>query len=168
MKTDRNRSFYSIGYAIASLLIVLPLLELALTIWPMRPSVVLWRFGSFGLLTQAMMLPTLGAFLALVVARHLEQRRVQLVLGVAAGLVALVHLVGLGMFMLDSLQARSLARPDLALQVTVTMVRALVAATVYAAIWIWMAAATLRSLPPLPSRKRSMASETLVHAASRP
>ncbi|CAN5724893.1 hypothetical protein BH23GEM8_BH23GEM8_08320 [soil metagenome] len=168
MKTAQDRSFYSIGYAIALLLVVLPLLEFALTIWPLRPSVLLWRFGSFGLLTQAMMLPTLGAFLALVVARHLEQRRVQLVLGVAASFVALLHLGGLGMFMLDSLQARSLARPDLALQVTVTMFRALVAATVYAGIWVWIAVATLRSVPPLPKRSRSVPSDNLVHAASRP
>jgi hypothetical protein len=84
------------------------------------------------------------------------------------GFVALLHLGGLGMFMLDSLQARSVARPDLALQVTVTMFRALVAATVYAGIWVWIAVATLRALPPLPSRSRSVPSDSLVHAASRP
>jgi hypothetical protein len=135
MINRQERSFHSIGYAIALLLVALPLLEFTLTVWPIRPSIVLWRFGSFGLLTQAMMLPTLGMFLALVLARYLEQRRMQQLLGAVAGLVFLLLVAGVGLFLLDSLQARSMARPDLMLQITVTLVRSLAAGSIYAAVW---------------------------------
>lgn len=168
MPDRKDRSFYSIGYAIALLLIVLPLLEFTLTIWPLRPSIVLWRFGSFGLLTQALMLPTVGAFMALVLARFLEQRRMQMVLGAIAVLVCVALLGGLALFALDSLQARSLARADLQQHVTVTLVRAFIAAAVYAVIWAWMAIASLRTLRKHAAERVSGPADTLLHAAARP
>jgi hypothetical protein len=163
---QQDRAFYSIGYAIAFLLVALPLVEFTLTVWPLRPSLVLWRFGTFGLLTQAMMLPTLGVFVALVVAKHLAQRRAQLALVIVAALVCFVQLAGLGLFLLDSLQARSVAAPEMQLNITATLIRASVASIVYACIWAWMAVASFRGLPALAREQRRTA-EPLVHGAAR-
>jgi hypothetical protein len=163
---QQDRAFYSIGYAIAFLLVALPLIEFTLTVWPLRPTLVLWRFGTLGLLTQAMMLPTLGMFVALVVAKHLEQRRVQFTLAGLAALVCVVQLAGLGLFLLDSLQARAVAAPEMQLNITATLIRAAIASFVYACIWAWMAVASFRGLPRVAQQRR--ATEPLVHVAARP
>jgi hypothetical protein len=167
MLTRQDRSFYSIGYAIALLLVVLPLLEFTLTIWPMRPGVVMWRFGSYGLLTQALMLPTVGVFLALGLARFLGHRRMQIVLGAIAALVCVALLGGAALFALDSLQARSLARADMMQQVTITLVRAFAAALVYVFIWGWMAIGALRTIPRRAASGGAGAADVLVHAGVR-
>jgi hypothetical protein len=140
-----ERALYPIAYAIALLLVVLPLLEFTLTIWPLRPNGLMWRFGTFGLLTQALMLPTFGIFVAIIASATLLHRRILLTLAVIAGLFVIVYSAGLVLFVLDGLQARATARPELRQTVGVTTIRAVAAATLYIFIWGWMSLAAFRS-----------------------
>lgn len=153
-------SLYPIAYALAALFFLLPLIELVLTVWPWRPGTLLWRFGSFGLLVQTLMLPTFGMFIALLTASILGHRRFQLVLSVFVLLFVVGLLASTGLFLLDGLQTRASARPDLRGSVTAAAARAAGAATLYGVVWIWMGIAAFRSarVHVRADRKRSHAS----------
>ena len=162
-----DRSLFAIGYGVAALMIALPILEFTLTVWPPRGA-VMWRFGAYGLLTQALMLPLLGMFVALLTARLLGHRRAHLAIVLMAATAAILQAAGLAVFLLDGLQARALARPDMQAAVSVTFVRAAIAAAVYTALWSWMAVAGYRALPRrISGRQRAMAEEATVMPETR-
>jgi hypothetical protein len=68
---------------LALLLIVEPLSQWMVIVWPMHPDVVQWRYGSIGLLEERLTLPAVGLFMAILAASLLEHRAVQ---GTLAGL----------------------------------------------------------------------------------
>ena len=70
----RQYSFASrAAYALSSLLILLPLADIALGFFPLQPSSLRWRIGVIGLTIGALLMPLIGLFLALVTA-HLSGR----------------------------------------------------------------------------------------------
>lgn len=93
-------------YPVALLLILSPLIDLATAVWPIRPSEVSWRFGTFGLITGALVTPILGLVLlqsAAALLEHLTALRVASMLNLVA---ALLLVFGTALFLLDAVQLR--------------------------------------------------------------
>lgn len=99
-------------YALALLLCLAPLGDLAAGLGSLNPGQVPWRFGAAGLLSGALVLPMLGLGLVLAAALLLEHRGVlRVFMGVSTLLLAVVLLM-LVVFALDSLQVRVQVRQD--------------------------------------------------------
>ncbi len=97
-------------YLTGLVIIVFPLLEFVLTVWPPSPGVLSWRFGTAGLLGRSIMTPMVGLVIVFATAAFLGHTRVQravMVLGFA-GTVALLLVTGL--FALDLVQFRAQVR----------------------------------------------------------
>src|SRR4029079_6182513 len=94
-------------YALAALLIALPMIDVVLSISSFDPGNIRWRFASVGLLASALLTPLLGVALAMVVAAvrgHVVFQRVLAILNLVAAIVLVLVLVA---FLLDVLQLRS-------------------------------------------------------------
>jgi len=113
------------AYLVAFALVVIPPFDALMQVLPVRIHDARWRFGFFGLLSNAYMIPLTGLLVAFAVAVFLEHRRFQRVLGTLALIVAVGTVALLGMFMLDALQVRKDVNPAAALAFKVASVTAL-------------------------------------------
>jgi hypothetical protein len=100
------------AYAVAFLLITLPMVDLLLSVWPLRFGQANWRFGTAGLLSQALLLMLLGMLLALATAALVGHRRVSQVLAGLALAGSALGALAMLMFGLDGLQVRSGVRVE--------------------------------------------------------
>jgi hypothetical protein len=96
-------------YCIAALLLLLPMMDYVGNAWPFRPGAVDWRYGVVGMISTYLLSPLLGLLTASVTAALLEQHRISRLIGVLVWIGAIVLLMALGGFLLDSLQVRSAA-----------------------------------------------------------
>jgi hypothetical protein len=110
--TDSLRRFAPASYCTAALLVLLPMMDYLGSAWPFRPSAADWRYEVAGTISTHLLSPLLGLLLASATAAALPQRRVSKALGVLVSVVAVVLLLVLGNFVLDSLQVRNVAPPN--------------------------------------------------------
>lgn len=106
------RALGRVLYLLALLLIVGPLSQWLVIVWPMHLDFAQWRYGAIGLLEERLTLPMIGLFVAIVSASLLEQRAIQ---GILAGvsLAAAPTFVVLALTIsLDGLQLRHTVRPE--------------------------------------------------------
>ena len=94
------------GYLILGIAMVLPLIDLLVSLSPLRPTTLMWRFGAVGLLASAIGAPLLVLFLIYVLAYFSGDRKVMVACAVIAALVALMMIAGAGTFALDALQMK--------------------------------------------------------------
>lgn len=107
MENDRVPPLVSsAGYAVATMLVVVPLLNL-ISDWPPRLDAAAWRFEQFRLLANALPPATLGLALALYVSRTLGHRRRLAGLAGATLIGAIMLLLLLANFGLDSAELAS-------------------------------------------------------------
>jgi hypothetical protein len=105
-----NRALIAAAYLVAVILILLPLIEVTLSVWPLRMNQTAWRFGTFGLISQAATTPLVGGVLLFATAFALGHRKTLLFSGVLAAVVALALLVSIPLFALDAVQMRAQVR----------------------------------------------------------
>jgi hypothetical protein len=106
-----NRNLVRAAYVAAFILILIPIFDASALLLPLRFGEVKWRYGSVGLLANAMMMPIAGLLLAFFVANALDHRKVLRTLGVLAWLGVAGAVVCLISFGLDALQARVEVNP---------------------------------------------------------
>ncbi len=94
------------GYLFFGIAMLLPILDLLISVYPLRPGTVVWRFGAVGLLSSAIGAPLLVLFLVFVLAVLAGDRRVIIAVGVIAALIGLLLVAGTGSFALDALQMK--------------------------------------------------------------
>jgi hypothetical protein len=99
------------AYLVSLALILIPLADVMTTLFPWRVMDARWRFGAVGLISNALLLPMAGLLIAYVAATILNHATTRRVLGILGLLGALVGVVALGMFALDSLQTRASVAP---------------------------------------------------------
>jgi hypothetical protein len=100
------------AYLVALTLVLYPILDTVLAVWPLRPGESTWRFGATGLLSRTLMTSSLGLLLTMVIAL-VAGHRVALRAAALASAAAAVTLLALsGMFALDVLQTRSSVNPQ--------------------------------------------------------
>jgi diacylglycerol kinase len=104
---DRFKSLTWPAYLTIALLVLFPVVDAVLTIWPFRVGEVAWRFGAVGIFSRALMTPLFALVLAYALALLLEQRIMQRVISIVSVLGSLALLSASIFFMLDSLQMRS-------------------------------------------------------------
>lgn len=107
---ERLKPLALTSYAVAALLIAIPMADTVLAVLPLRPGEVAWRFGALGLGSQAVMTPLLGGLLALVTAAVFEHRRGVRTLQILAVLAAVLLLAASVLFVLDAAQTRASIR----------------------------------------------------------
>lgn len=100
------RSFAGASYCIGFMLIAISVFDLATTVLPAAPGDVSWRYGTVGLLSGFTLTPLLGGLIVAVTAAVAGHPRVGLLTGVLHVAVALVLLILLMGFTLDTLQVR--------------------------------------------------------------
>jgi hypothetical protein len=100
------------GYLVALSLMLFPLVDSVLSIWPPRSAQVAWRFGAVGLLSRAVMTPLLGFLLAYAIALFLGHRRMLQTVAVLSILLGICVVAALGLFGLDALQMRAQVVPQ--------------------------------------------------------
>lgn len=100
-------------YLLAFILVVLPIVDAAVSITPFHVRNVQWRFGAVGMFTNTLITPGVGFMLAVVTAALLQHVRTQRVLAVLAWIGVVVLLGLLVVFGLDALQTRAMVRPEM-------------------------------------------------------
>jgi hypothetical protein len=107
------------------MLVFVPVLDIAMSVWPPQVAEVGWRFGAAGLFSRAVLLPLLGLLLLFAVA--LDARRAGFLSALAwlaaGGCLVLVGVTAL--FTLDGLQMRAQVVEELKVGWLVNMAGAL-------------------------------------------
>ncbi len=123
---ETNKPLQRAGYLLAFLLIVIPLIDTTMSVWPLRLSDERWRFGALGTLSNITLVPMLGILIALTIAVIAEHWRTRTVIG----WICAVFAVGLAafavLFTLDYFQARTGVRPQAQAAVGIATTMALV------------------------------------------
>jgi len=139
-------------YLVAFSLSVIPPIDALMQVLPLRVHDPRWRFGFFGLMSNALMLPLLGLFIAFVAASIFEHRRFQRILGILAGVIAAIALGMLCLFALDALQVRPDVKAAAQLAFTVASFTAVMKSLLGI---ITLSAFTIAALrAPKPARER--------------
>lgn len=123
--TKRYGQLAAPGYAVAVLLIVIPLLDTLLSALPIRAGTLNWRFGALGLFSRALMTPLLGLLVAFAVSLLLDHKSVQRGLLVLAALGVLLLALALPLFVLDAVQLRASVRAEVTSPFDLAMILAL-------------------------------------------
>lgn len=119
-----NRAVVIGAYAVAFLLVVIPIVDLTLRLWPLQVSQVPWRFGATGILTTTIVTPLLGILIGGAVAFRAAHRRVVRALAVITIMGMLFLLVLTGLYVLDALEVRRITMPEALYVFDVTAVQA--------------------------------------------
>lgn len=98
------------AHAAGLLFIVLPILDVALNVWPFRLDVN-WRYGTTGLLSNYLLTPLLGLLVIGLAAAVGRQRRILLVTAWGSLLAGVLVLAGVAIFGLDALELNSTIPP---------------------------------------------------------
>ena len=98
-------------YVLAAMLVFWPLADLVTNTWPMQPANFRWRYGFAGLLGGFHLTPLFGYVLAMYVAIWRGQPRMLRVVAVLGYAAALLLVLVMIMFPLDTLQVRA-TRPE--------------------------------------------------------
>jgi hypothetical protein len=152
-----NRAVIAAAYAVALLLVLVPLSEMTLRVWPLRMGEPSWRFGAVGLFSNALMTPLLGLTFAGMLAFIYGHRRTIRTLSVVLGVAGLLLTIAGGMFILDALQMRASVVPEAKLAFDVASAQALAKIGIFATIGFVMAIGGWRSTTYPASKASSKA-----------
>lgn len=108
-----SRRIASPAYVLALALIMIPLADVAISLFPWRMTEPRWRFGATGVMSNALLLPLVGLLIGLVVSAIAEHRLTRKLIGVVGIIGASLCLVVLIVFGLDAVQTRAAVRPEM-------------------------------------------------------
>ncbi|MEO7455454.1 MAG: hypothetical protein ABIY52_04280 [Gemmatimonadaceae bacterium] len=123
---NNHRQLAPAAYLVAALLVFIPLYDAATSLYPFNVASSQWRFGAFGLLSNALMLPASGALIAVAAAAAFMQPRMLRFLGIVSWVAVVVIVLSMVLFALDAVQSRRLIRADMQLSYMVATATALV------------------------------------------
>jgi hypothetical protein len=112
MPRRHDRALIAGGYAVALLLVLVPLGEMTLYVLPLRLADPAWRFGAVGYFSNALLTPLLGLALAGALALVLRQRRIVRTIAVVLLAAAALLTGSMVVFVLDALEMRASVVPD--------------------------------------------------------
>lgn len=156
MSTDRVRAVLPPLNAVAFLLIASPAVDMIGAIVPPRPGEVSWRFGVFGLLTNALVTPMLGLAILQATATLLEQRSSLRRIAFFDLFLDIVLVLGLGLFVLDYIQLRQAVTGSSRSAYDAAAIKALVVGLLEFAVLTWLVISGFRTASTVlgASRKR--------------
>lgn len=107
-----NRPLIATAYLVALGLILVPMAETVLSVWPLQVGTVSWRFGAAGMFSRGLLTSLLGLVLAGGMAFNAGHRRVLRMLAVLCGVASIGFLGGAALLTLDAAQLRANVNPD--------------------------------------------------------
>jgi len=108
MNNSTLRRLAPLAYLVALALVLIPIFDATMTLWPLKFGDIRWRYGAIGLFSNALMIPAIGALIAMTTAAVLDHEATRRVLGFVGILAGLVLIGVAGVFTLDALQARAM------------------------------------------------------------
>ena len=99
------------AYGLAAVLVLVPILDVLLQVWPLDPGEASWRFGAIGILSRSLLTPLLGLLLAMATAAAAGHRHALRLTGALSGLLAVGLVAVGGLFALDGLELRAVVAP---------------------------------------------------------
>ena len=123
--TGFARQLSAPAYFVAFLLVVIPLFDALMSVAPFHPRAAQWRFAVVGLLSNALMIPSVGLLFAVVTAVTLDHAAAKKAIRIFSWIAVVVLGAAIGFFALDSMQTRAAVRPDLQLSFLVASVTAI-------------------------------------------
>jgi hypothetical protein len=108
---ETNKPLARAGYLLAALLVIIPLFDATMQVWPLRLSDERWRFGAIGSFSNLLMVPMLGLLLAIGIATLVDGRRVKRVVGAICAVLAVILAAMSVLFILDYFQVRTIINP---------------------------------------------------------
>ena len=134
------------GYLFLGIATVLPLLDLLISVYPLRPATVVWRFGAVGLLSSAIGAPLLVLFFVFALAVFAGDRKIITTVGIVSVIIALMLIAGSGSFALDALQMKRRVQEAAQQKFMMASVQALLKLLLEAASAIVLAFSAFRTL----------------------
>jgi hypothetical protein len=110
-RMETNKPLARAGYLLAFILVITPFLDTMPQLMPLRLGDERWRFGAIGQISNLLLVPLLGLFLAIAVAALTDSRRVKRVIGAVCGTLAFLLAVMSVLFILDYFQVRTVVTP---------------------------------------------------------
>jgi hypothetical protein len=142
-------------YAVAAMLVLFPVADVGTQLgWQASPLTLNWRTGVVGLVGSALLTPTFGMVLALVTAHLFGHRWMQSALGVLAAVGAIVLLLVLGLFTLDSIQLGDSLTDEMRFSYWMAVGRAMFQVGFTLVVLITMSVASYRSIRRATARTR--------------
>ncbi len=163
-KTLRLGALTGAAYCVGTLLIATSILDFVGTVWPLTLTDVNWRYGAVGLLSGFTLTPLLGGLILALTASLAGHRNALLVIGVLHLAAALVLVLLIGGFTLDTLQVRRAASEQVRSVAEIGAIKAAIKLvfTVVALLWIGVAGLRRPTGRPAASTATSGASQLLV------
>jgi hypothetical protein len=122
--TNATRQLAPAAYFVAFLLIVIPLFDALMSVAPFHVEAAQWRFAAVGLLSNALMIPSVGVLFAVVTAVTLDHVGAKRAIQVLSWIMVPVLMAAIGFFALDSMQTRAAVRPEMQLSFLVASITA--------------------------------------------
>lgn len=157
-----RRRLGRLGYVLAILLILFPLMDLAANVWPWKLAEVGWRYGSYGILSGYFMTPLMGLMLAVGVALALGHLRVARIVGIAGWVVALLFFAATIAYVLDALQVRATVPAQAQTQFGIGTMKAMAKNVISACVLVWVGWIGLRAARQTDGRRTKDATPPLV------
>ncbi|HTE46504.1 MAG TPA: hypothetical protein VK636_14720, partial [Gemmatimonadaceae bacterium] len=107
----QHRQIATPTYLVALTFMLIPPFDALMQLLPLRIHDPRWRFGFFGLMGNALMLPMIGLLIAFMASAFFEHKRFQRVLGMLSLIGAIGIVVVIGVFALDAVQVRPDVKP---------------------------------------------------------
>lgn len=145
-------------YPVGLLLILSPLLDLATAVWPLRAGEVSWRFGTFGLITGALITPILGLVLFQGAATLLDHLKTLWTVSLIDLILGLLLLAGIALFALDAVQLRGAVAAAARRSYDAAAIKALLTALLEVVVLGWVGIGGIRAVSA--ERKRIGARES--------
>ena len=148
-----NKSLSHAAYLLGLLLVVLPIVDATLSVWPIRLSDDKWRFGAVGSLSNMLLVPLIGLLIIMAVAVWRDHRRVQRVVGALCIAFAVVLAALDVLFILDYFQARTAVVPKYQQAITVAATTAFIKHLLSIAVLILLGRSGFAGPKPVTVRK---------------
>lgn len=136
---QKHSSLVGMGYVVAAVLVVFPLVDLLANVVPITPERINWRYGSYGLASGFVLTVVLGMGLAFAMAAASGDRTVIRVLAVISVLGGLGLIVTGGIYVLDALQLRDTVSNEARSSFLIGTVKALFKNGISGLALIWIA-----------------------------
>jgi hypothetical protein len=117
------RPWIAAAYVVSLAFILLPVVQTALSAWPLRLDSASWRFGAAGIASNSVLTMLLGLVLLAALALLLNHCRVLRVLAVASVLACLSLFLASGVLALDAAQLHARVKPQMQLGFLVAVVQ---------------------------------------------
>jgi hypothetical protein len=135
----KHSELVSLGYLVAAIMILFPIVDLGANLWPFRPTELNWRYGTYGVMSGYLLTVVLGFGLVVAVGVLAMHRGWVRLLGGLSAVGGVLLLVFAAVYVLDALQIRATLSGDALGQFHIGTVKTLFKNGISGLALIWIA-----------------------------